>query len=113
MFAENTKSFIVTWSTLNSTSVPSIGGSWVEYGTNPRNLNQISYDQETKFTDGGNEHSVQFIHRSIVGPLAPSMVYCKYYHLSNISNHNFPDRLLIIIIFVSIRLQSWLKHYNV
>ena len=89
VFAETTKSFIVTWSTLNSTNVLSIGGSWVEYGTNPRNLNQISYDQETKFTDGGNEHSVQFIHRSIVGPLTPSMVYCKYYHLSYIYNHNF------------------------
>ena len=88
LFAENTKSFIVTWSSLNSTNMPSIGGSWVEYGTNPRNLNQISYDQETKFTDGGNEHSVQFIHRSILGPLTSSMVYCKYYHPLNIFNQS-------------------------
>ena len=75
---DDTKSFFVTWSTLNSTDVPNIGGSWVEYGTNPRNLNQISYDHETKFTDGGNQHSVQYIHRSILSPLAPAMVYCKY-----------------------------------
>ena len=75
---DDTKSFFVTWSTLNSTDVPNIGGSWVEYGTNPRNLNQISFDRETKFTDGGNQHSVQYIHRSILSPLAPAMVYCKY-----------------------------------
>ena len=72
---------------MNSTSNPSIGGSWVEYGTNPRNLNLISYDKETKFTDGGNEHAVQFVHRSILGPLTPAMVYCKYCHL--LTNYNY------------------------
>ena len=97
--------------------MPSIGGSWVEYGTNPRNLNQISYDQETKFTDGGNQHSVQFIHRSILGPLTPSMVYCKYYHPLNIVNQSSvkftTDKLLMIVVFIFIRLQGWLKHNNV
>ena len=77
MFIEDTESFIVTWSTLNSTNIPSIGGSWVEYGTDARNFNQISNAQENKFIDGGTEHATQFIHRAVIGPLSPSTVYCK------------------------------------
>ena len=54
-----------------------IGGSFVEYGTDPRNLDKLSYDRESKFVDGGSEHAVQYIHRAVMGPLNPATVYCK------------------------------------
>ena len=78
---DDTESFVVTWSTLESTQTPSIRGSWVEYGTNPRRLDKISADQESKFVDGGSEHATQFIHRAVMGPLSPSTVYCKIFEL--------------------------------
>ena len=78
---DDTNTFVVTWSTLESTQTPSIGGSWVEYGTNPRRLDRISADQEGKFVDGGSEHATQFIHRAVMGPLSPSTVYCKIFQL--------------------------------
>ena len=78
---DDTNSFVVTWSTLESTQTSSIGGSWVEYGTNPRRLDKISDAQESKFVDGGSEHATQFIHRAVMGPLSPSTVYCKIFQL--------------------------------
>ena len=53
----------------------------MEYGTNPRRLDKISADQESKFVDGGSEHATQFIHRAVMGPLSPSTVYCKIFQL--------------------------------
>ena len=54
-----------------------IGGSYAEYGTDPRNLDRISYARETKFVDGGSEHAVQYVHRAVMSALSPATVYCK------------------------------------
>ena len=70
-------SFVVTWSTINSTDTPSIGGSFVNYGTNPRNLDNIVFAHESKFVDGGNEQASQHVHTATMEKLQGKTMYCK------------------------------------
>ena len=59
-------SYIVTWSTLDSTK--NLNGSFVEYGSNPKNLTQRSKATETKFVANGPKNLTQYFHRALIGP---------------------------------------------
>ena len=59
-------SYIVTWSTLDSTK--NLNGSFVEYGSNPKNLTQRSEATETKFVANGPKNLTQYFHRALIGP---------------------------------------------
>ena len=59
-------SYIVTWSTLNSTK--NFNGSFVEYGNNPLNLYHRKYATETKFVSNGPKNYTQYFHRALIGP---------------------------------------------
>ena len=59
-------SYIVTWSTLDSTK--NLNGSFVEYGSNPKNLTQRSEATETKFVAYGPKNLTQYFHRALIGP---------------------------------------------
>lgn len=63
---------IITWSTFNDTA------SAVQYGLSPKNMNLLEKGYSSKFTDGGSEHRVQFIHRVYLRDLKPNTTYCKY-----------------------------------
>ena len=67
-------SFVVTWSTVDSTKP--FNGSYVEYGSHPTNKMFRSGANETKFIAYGNEGRVQYFHRAIIGPnLNPGTAY--------------------------------------
>ena len=59
-------SYIVTWSTRNSTKP--LNGSYVEYGSNPKNLIHRNQATETKFVANGLQNRTQYFHRALIGP---------------------------------------------
>ena len=59
-------SYVVTWSTLNSTKP--LNGSFVEFGTNPKNLIYRSKASETKYVANGPKNLTQYFHRAVIGP---------------------------------------------
>ena len=68
-FGENDYEIVATWTTFNETL------SIVEYGYDAihRSLGTC-----VKFTDGGSEHRVQYIHRATINNLTPGQKYSKY-----------------------------------
>ena len=72
--APDGRSYVVTWSTLNSTKA--LNGSFVEFGTNPKNLIYRSQATETKFVANGPKNLTQYFHRALIGPnLTPNLAY--------------------------------------
>ena len=62
---------VVTYSTLTDT-----GEHMVEYGTDLFKLTMTSFGNSSKFVDGGEANSTQFIHRVHLTNLAPDTTYC-------------------------------------
>jgi len=73
-YGHETDEVIVTYSTLTDTEE-----SMVEYGTEMFALDSTRNGTSTKFVDGGDEHSTQFIHRVHLSPLKPNTTY--FYHV--------------------------------
>lgn len=64
---------MVTWVTLTSTNF-----SIVEYNKGGFPLTMQANGSITKFTDGGSEHRVLYMHRVKLTGLAPDQVYGRY-----------------------------------
>ncbi|CAG2120724.1 unnamed protein product, partial [Medioppia subpectinata] len=64
---------VVTWVTMDSTPETT-----VEFGQSPTGLNTITQGYATRFTDGGSEKRVMYIHRVVLKGLKPDEQY--FYH---------------------------------
>ena len=75
-FIGDGQTFVVTWTTLSSTT-SSLIGSIVEFGSDPENLENSIHGTEEVFVDGGYEKRKEYIHRVIFPKLTPKKRYCK------------------------------------